>query len=475
MKSITLILLFVFSAKALAEITPHSFGLKLKDGQIDFDKMTKLQQDTIVVNFFTNADVYLDIAVFYKSKNEIIFFKNLGNGFLDTLKKFSLKKNADKIEAYMDILIPPFLSLCFDLKVYNNDATQTILRNSEINSLTNDIKSIAPYRDISYDPKIFLYDFHFVQKWISQRASAPANPWTPRGDVDNDGKNEFIYTFYPVNDTMHVYTPGHIVVFESYSDDKIRVDWDTTFGIGHCGTFFDEFFDFDRNGKKEFFARAPDPLTGAVTTGLFECSGENKYKFHTANEIDGSGLFRGYIARDTMKRTSSGNPGIWVNYYDPPPSPSTRIRGYAFTQRGQYSFNFAYLTNGTYAEVGPQIVYDMEVGEIDGDPQEEILVGDNQWETNYFHYLDSTGSSGNAGYQLVTAIPGARVAGGFMNAMNYDENETKEITMCGIAVGRGSIGIVKHTGAQVKINLQQCGGILLELLQLLIGELIQEN
>jgi len=447
MKSITLILLFVFSVNAIGEITPQSFGLNLKNGQIDFDQMTKLQKDTIVINYFTNTDVYLDIAVFYKSKNEIVFFKNLGNGFLDTLKKFSLKKNADKIEAYMNTLIPPFLSLCFDLIVYNKDATQTMLMNSEINSLSNEIESMAPYRDISYDPKIFLYDFHFVQKWISERASAPANPWTPRGDVDNDGKNEFIYTFYPVNDTMHVYTPGHIVIFESYADDKIRIDWDTTFYLNACGTFFDEFFDFDRNGKKEFYARAPDPLTGVVTTGLFECSGEGKYKFHSANEIDGAGLFQGYVARDTMKRTSSGNAGIWVNYYDPPPSPSSRLRAYAFTQRGQYSFNFAHLTNGAYAGMGSARVYDMEVGEIDGDPQEEIILGNNQWSSNYFNYLDSTGTSSNAGYQLKTAIPGARVSAGFLNVMNYDENEIMEITMCGIAIGRGSIGIVKHTGA----------------------------
>ena len=52
--------------------------------------MSSIQNDTIIVSLFTNEDLLMDIAVYYETKNEIVVFKNLGNGFLDTLKKFPI-------------------------------------------------------------------------------------------------------------------------------------------------------------------------------------------------------------------------------------------------------------------------------------------------------------------------------------------------------------------------------------------------
>ena len=61
-------------------IKPEDLGLKVKRGQIDYKSMTKAQQDTIVIAMFNPEDNYLDIAVFYKSRNEIVIYLNQANG-----------------------------------------------------------------------------------------------------------------------------------------------------------------------------------------------------------------------------------------------------------------------------------------------------------------------------------------------------------------------------------------------------------
>lgn len=439
--------ILLITGSASSQITPQSFGLKLKDGQIDLNRMSRLQKDTILINLFTNEDIYMDIAVLYKSSNEIVLFRNLGNGYLDTLKKFPLKKNAIKIESYISPTFPELLTPCFEIKIYYSDNTQEIVRNRQLNSIYDDPVSKAPLRDLTYDSKIFLYDFQFVQNWQSAEQNGHPHQWVARGDIDNDGRIEFIHTFFSMDDTTYQYWPAHLVIFESYSDNKIRVDWDTTF-LGHyAANVYDEIVDLDRNGKKEFFAVAYSQLTGDVTSGIFECSGEGSYKFYLATQLrNGYGTPYEMVARDTMKRTESKKPGFWISYWVPHPGQSCSLMGFVFRQKGNLGYNFDYLTESSVHIIN-KLVYNFEVGEIDGDEQEEFLIGDNQWETNYIHYLDSTGSSTNGGYTLKTIIPGARVAGGYMYPKNYDNDETNEITVCGIALGHGSIGVVKHTGA----------------------------
>ena len=60
---------FSSTLSGLKMIRPEDLGLKVKRGQIDYKSMTKNQQDTIVIAMFNPDDNYLDIAVFYKSRN----------------------------------------------------------------------------------------------------------------------------------------------------------------------------------------------------------------------------------------------------------------------------------------------------------------------------------------------------------------------------------------------------------------------
>jgi hypothetical protein len=67
---------FSSTLSGLRIIKPEDLGLKVKRGQIDYKSMTKAQQDTIVIAMFNPEDNFLDIAVFYKSRNEIVIYLN---------------------------------------------------------------------------------------------------------------------------------------------------------------------------------------------------------------------------------------------------------------------------------------------------------------------------------------------------------------------------------------------------------------
>ncbi|HMR40289.1 MAG TPA: T9SS type A sorting domain-containing protein [Ignavibacteria bacterium] len=458
MKQLTIILLIIFWGRtellfSQQQISPEELGLKIHYGKIDFSKLSSRQKDTIAINLFTIDDSFMDIAVYQKSKSEIVIYKNLGNGYLELYKSFPVSKEVRKIEATIKEDYPIYLPPAFDLKILYSDGEEYILENKKINSSGNNDLSKAPLRNFLDDPKIFLYEFEFIKTWESFRNGQPV-PTFVAGDVDNDGRNELIYTFYPVNDSAPQFIPARIVIFENYGNNLYRKDWDTTLASGGGAGFVPHLTDFDRNGQKEFFAVAYDAFSNVNITGLYECKGEGKYLFYTAGEFFFQGALTDVVLVDTMKIiNNSRNAGIWVNYY-PSGFPSNffnKIQAYIYTGKSDIpGFLGFYFQNADFGPNGIRLnndnVYDIEVYDIDEDGKDEIVLGNTIFGTGGIEYLDSTGSGIYSGYEYKYIEANAPVSAGRIILKDLDNDSVKEIITCGIGSGSGSIGVIKHTG-----------------------------
>lgn len=455
-RTLAMILLMFIANYSFSQTTvrPEEIGIKVKQGKVDYEYMSKHKSDTLIIGNFNYEDEFPDAAVLYKSKGEIIIYINQRNGTLIEYKRIkeqdcyridrSLQKNAEYFPRPKD-----------EIMIYNTSKSNRIMNVIEINKSNNDSQPNirVPQWDIFSDGRVFVYDFAFSQVWQSYRSGQPQYA-VALGDIDNDGKNEAVFTFHPINDTFPQYKPSHITVFECYGDNQYRIDWDTLMVEGGY-VLLPGVYDFDKNGKKEFFTMAYD-YRELFTDGVIECSGEGKYKYYSSDISTGLGNwfdlcyldstgFRTTYPVDTL-RNRRGFVGLW-GYY----GGNYSIMGFSYfsrdTSEGGRPFSFVTWGQG-YIETHFQ-VFDIEYGDFDRDTKNEIVISDNQFGTNYINYLDSTGGGPQwqGGWEVKTIIPNAPISAGFITSKDYDNDGFKEITVCGIGNLSGSIGTVKHTGA----------------------------
>ena len=453
----TIIILIVFITNysiSQTTVRPEEIGIKVKQERIDNDYMDKHKSDTLIIGNFNYEDEFPDAAVLNKSKGEIVIYINQRNGTLIEYKRIkepdcysierSIQKNAEYFPRPKD-----------EIMLYNKGKSNRIMNVIEINRSDTDSQTNirVPQWDVFSDGRVFVYDFAFNQVWQSYRSGQPQYA-VALGDIDNDGKNEAVFTFHPINDTFPQYKPSHITVFECYGDNQYRIDWDTLMVEGGY-VLLPGAYDFDKNGRKEFFAMAYD-YREYFTDGVIECSGEGKYKYYSSDISTGLGNwfdlcyldstgFRTTYPVDTM-RNHRGFVGLWGfnggNY---------SIMGFSYfsrdTSEGGRPFSFIpWADNVIHTHFQ---VFDIEYGDFDRDTKNEIVISDNQFGTNYINYLDSTGGgpSWQGGWEVKTIIPNAPISAGFITSKDYDNDGYKEITVCGIGHLSGSIGTVKHTGA----------------------------
>jgi len=448
---VTIILFLIFCTSSFSQETykVEDFGLTLNHGGIDFEKMTKGQMDTIVICPINYEDQIPDICVYSDYQKEIFIYINLGNGMYGFYKNIPLQQPALKIEPSLPKDYPVTLSPFYDLKVTYTDGTEYLIYNKKINSFNSEPEPRVPRWNFLNDARVFVYDFTFVKSWQSERNGQPQNA-VAIGDIDNDGKNEMVYTFFPVNDSIPQYTPARMVVFESIGRDQFRIDWDTIMQVGgNLGTHI--LTDFDRNGNKEFFAGAFDPFLGYAQLGVFECSGEGKYRFWAIDQFFFQGPITDVVYCDTMKIiNSTKNPGVWINYYPSGFYPNYFDKIYPYIYNRKYEiFGFGHYEFKTLPDNAvnfiriPWQIDDIDVADIDRDGKDEIVLG---YSPETIDYMDSTGISNNLGYERKEIIPEVPLSGGWIFTKDFDGDGYNEIISCGVGVFTGSIGIVKHTG-----------------------------
>jgi len=418
---------------------PQDFGLQINLGHINKSKMTKLQKDTIVFGLFNLEDLSEDIAIYYRSRGKIIIFRNCGNGNAEEWR--TIEANGKKIINIK--AVPPdnyFLNPYqrYSIEINYLDGTKEKIGNKKI--LNPDyVESKSPIRDFFYEPKAFIYNITFIEQWRSERNYQPVYH-TEVGDIDRDGKNEAVYTFYPEGGS---YYPTHLVIFECINQNQYRIDWDSVYNFGGFYNLGFPLTDFDKDGNKEFFSMGRDPAQQREI-GLFECYGEGVYKYMHTN-LTRQSLPMEINLLDSVIIGDTTSPGFWILYSNYAENYYTEFQKYQIKKKYSSVFEFRpfipdCLQGNNY------FVYSITASDIDKDGKEEIVEGDTQWGTGYIGYWDSTGAATHKGYTYKVIYPAAPISGGYLIGKDLDGDKYKEITACGIGIGTGSIGIVKHTG-----------------------------
>ncbi|HEX2786964.1 MAG TPA: T9SS type A sorting domain-containing protein [Ignavibacteria bacterium] len=461
MKKIIFLLLFSFSYLNLfadnsdspKTIRPSDLGLTVFKGNLDENRMTQKQKDTIVIGLFNYQDYFKDIAVYYKSKNELIIYNNNGNGTLSEYKNYKQSKEIKKITLVKKTnseLMNSFMSRFDDLEIEFSTGEKEVLHNYRINIL-NENASKVPLRNFLDDGRVFLYSssITFNEMWASWRSGQPNNGQSI-GDIDNDGKTEAIYTFYPISDTLSypLYKPTRVVVFENITPETYRIDWDTV--LQHGGwNHTESLFDFDSNGKKEFLCVGPRIFTGELAEGVYECLGPGVYKFFDASFNRARPMFD-FMQKDSVNINGDIKQEFWISYM--PEENST----YIIRERFKTKYATEYFFDTQVPINARSFIYSICPGDIDNDGKDEVVIGDTQWESGYVNYLDSTGNTPSQwhGYSIKEIITNAPVSCGYAFLKDYDNDGKKEITTTGIGDSSGSLGVIKHTGTPGENNFQ---------------------
>lgn len=413
--------------------------------QIDKSKMAQSQQDSIQIGMFNVGDLLYDIAVLYRARGEIVIYENNGNGTLSPYRILR-GKNKKGIEAKAIRLLPPEDIIAnpsrrCGLEIDYGDGSERIVSDIEILKGRSDIIENGTTDETEPDmmtlPRGSLTDITFIEQWRSQN-----NGVSPRnvvvGDIDKDGKNEVVYTFWPLDQSAF---PTRIVVFECVNQNTYRVDWDTT--LQHGGYCLNSsLLDFDNDGNLEFFGIGWGSMTQNWEIGLWECTGEGKYRFKRIEVI--YSMPQTIDVKDTVTLNGITSKGFFLCY-------SSWVEPY-YTAICKYRYSAKYLNSYVFnstlnAPSVPCFVYSMQAGKFDEDGRYMFAIGIAQWSSYYISYLDSTGVSTNAGYEWKDMDFNEPVSGGFLLGKDLEGDGTPEIFAAGIGVGTGSVGVVKHSGS----------------------------
>ncbi len=433
---ITLMCFFLFSGKSISntanqDFSPSELGIKIVN-----DRVT--ENDTVATGFFDYQDYFFDAAVYSHSKQKLTIYLNQRNGKLSLYREYdfagvkSIKANTINEGNYPY----PLTELTINFK----DGNSKIIGNFQ-NDTVNDNPCNVLLEDIFEKSPVFIYGISWIKQYQSERSGQPLY-YVTVGDIDKDGKNEAIYTFFPINDTTGPqFKPTRIVVFEYVNDNYYRIDWDTILQQGgqNIGS---SIMDFDKNGNYEFIAMNINPL-GNYSQGVFECTGERKYKFYQCG-FGSSRRLTDYEILDSVYHQGQYRTEIWClfnsgNVY-------TVIQRWRYEARWPNDYEFSPMSNMWFQNF---FAYDIAVGDIDRDGKDEIILGDTQFGTNFIDYMDSTGVSppSQNGWEMKTIIPNIPVAPGFSYTKDYDNCGYPEFTVTGVGSGSGCIATLKHNGS----------------------------
>jgi hypothetical protein len=423
-----------------------------------FLKFLSTRSDTITTGLFSFEHNLPDIVIYYPSKQEIVYYKNTGYSFVkaNTIKD---QPAIAKIEPYRYYDIKVFPLEKPSLKITYANGTSRILSN--IRLITQNYKQRAriPPWDHLEDSRAFIYDISFVEQWHSGLSGLPQYCVTV-GDVDNDSKNEAIYTFFPFNDTLPQYRPTHMVVFENVSENQYRIEWDTIFAYGGYN-ISSMLTDFDRDGNKEFMTWGWDQLNNSNGYGIMECTGPGQYKYRGSTYGNsGEGNIFNFELVDSIYLNGTYRRGLWTcNSFFGTNLSNTTVHKYRYLAKSNLQYSLLGLAQASV--MGPNYEYysySMSAADIDGDGKEEIILGSlyNQLidpTPNLFTFFDSTGNPQNGGYEWKRYyFNNECISAGFSFEKDFDADGQKELVLCGWSASGGSIGVVKHASAPGAMN-----------------------
>ncbi len=431
---VVILFLFFFSTSYSQNLFKlQDFGLKVnKLGEIEKNSLTQKQKDTIAIGIITTDDYFEDIAIYYNTLREIRLYKNNGNGTYSFIRCIEADADVKSISLEIDREKEKMFAmpLC-DMEIKYKDGRLENRSNAYLNNLNNR-KSKTPLKNFLDEPRVFMWDISYIKQWQSEVSGDPLWYAVSTGDFDRDGKNEAVFTFYPIGDTFPyptLYAPTTMVVFECIGGSSYRIDWDTLLVNGGRNMFI-QMVDIDKDGNKEFFGTCWDRINNKISAGVWECYGEGKYKWRITS-------FDGYYTIE-VKESQQLVYALYTNW----DRNSTTCR-WRYSMKSDYAYQFVPLVWAGDNFIGN--AYSFNVGDIDEDGRQEIVLTTTQGSTGWFKYLDSTGG-GQTGYELKTAILNEPLAG-WVKMKDFDGDGFDEMLMAGPGLGTGSLGVLKHTGS----------------------------
>jgi len=422
-------------------ITPERIGLnfsknKLGCTKLVYNNVSNIKPDTVAIGLFDRNDRTNDAAVYRKLTNEITFFKNVGSSHFTPFYTLKQSKPVRRIESFIPENYAEYITKYHGLKITYTDGTTASIDNSIIYEAKDSTSRVmVPLWNFLEDGRVFLYDYTFIEK--KRFLTGYWNEYTTVGDIDGDGLTELIYTFLtsPVQQS-----PSTIVVFEVLPNNQYRVDWDSLLPMGGTNRIKDV-FDLNRDGKRECFAVG---YRNGYYSAMLQCNGPGKYEF-----IDTSlpWYFNDAVVVDTCQFDSLKRVGIWASYDG---TNYSHIDCY-YMYTNYPSFRATKVFGMSF--YGGDGFLDLEVGDIDEDGQDEVVMGDYAASGALF-YLDSTGVDTTYGYEAKYFGLSGPVSAGWNKIKDLDGDGKMEIIGTGNRYGGGSICILKHTGNPGENNFE---------------------
>ncbi len=416
--------------EAQEQKTLRSFGVEVKHGQ-----PVRPYPSTVALGLF-NPDPLLDLAWYDEGQGKVQVWQNLGNGTFGTEPVWEKRSNevVEKMEFKKTRM---FTETIFDknswadlILTYADGRTETISHEWILNA--NNGFSSMPQSTSNFPP------LNFTEKWRSER-----NPGSclqvDVGDIDNDGKTEMVYMFYPdVGDTNGV---NRLVVYKCFRIDSIVIDWDTTITTFNAGYGFS---DIDKDGHKEIILTYKLRGIGVLPTVAFlECYGPRQYRFFNSNLGYDRLLFKAMETdvnhngvKEITALTSDGNAmGDRTLIYVAEFSSKTLL------PNGQGFISFG---SGTLARFSGY-AFDLAVGQMDGEGWDDLVPAGGSFGFNEpvpVHYLSYSAALGT--WRTREIYTGLQSGTGAVMFANLDADTNKEfISGAPGPIGHGSLFALK--------------------------------
>jgi len=407
--------------------TLQSFGVTVRHGQ-----PVHPLPSNVALGLFNPEDPFLDVA--YYANGRVQVFQNLGNGLFSDEPVFD-RSVSGEVAAMRWQMRNPYFSSPSDLLITYTDGREETIANEWMREQTRSFASL-PQMTSSFPP------LNFTEKWRSQ-PNLGLGTQALVGDLDNDGRNELVYMFYPAwPDSVY-----RLVVYECVGNDSFVVDWDTTtttitglFGIS----------DIDNDGHKEIITvYFPRPAINILpVVALFECFGPRQYRFYTTNIGFQRPIFKVTEAdvnhngvKDLVVLTSNGS----ISY------DNTFIYVAEFVVKGRSPQSPSGWMMGFNQELARCDFYvtDMAVGQVNGIGRDEIVLGTGGTlgitGPLPILYMWYNGVPGPFAWEVRRINTGLRSDDGAPMFVNLDADTTKEFVAGGAGPpGHGSMFAIKY-------------------------------
>ena len=408
--------------------TLQSFGVRVEHGRIVYPLPSH-----VALGLF-NPDPLLDAA--YCAEGKVQVYQNLGDGTFgaEPVWERPVSGEVEKVEwklrqsATAGIADPNSRG---DIVIHYADGRSEVITHEQMQTREDNLPRGGFASVPAMDPPL---SFHEV--WRSAVNNAPANQ-VAMGDIDNDGRIELGYWFYPVVGSGD--TTRRFVVYENQGNDTYVVEWDTVLDRSSGGIY--GISDIDNNGHKEWDILAS---TGAT---FLECYGPRQYRVCRSNLYPPlPGITFKMIESDVKH---DGTKDISMLISDPSRSIDPTIvlvgefAGRSILPNGDYLFAF----NQQIARY-QGYVFDMAIGQVDGQGWDEIVPAGGSFGVNEpvpIDYLWYSGVPGADLWKTREIYTGLQSGTGAVMFVNLDADTAMEfVSGAPGPIGHGSMFALKY-------------------------------